>query len=146
MPRMKVKDLRALGLTVADAKPTRPKRTDGYASQLECDYAKHLMDTSVKFWYEAVTLQVGIDRRFTPDFMIVNLVGRIEGSTGLGRTPRFALSIEFREVKCRQHAWARRGINALHTAALLYPFFRWTLVTRDKATKAWVHEEIGGKT
>lgn len=54
---------------------TRPKRTDGYRSQAEAEYAERLQamvkSGEVEWWrYQAMTLRLPSGSRYTPDFVV----------------------------------------------------------------------------
>lgn len=64
----------------------KPRRTDGYDSQLEADYAQRLthlwMQKSIKKWvyhpWQFILIPGTKPVRYTPDFLVIPLTGRWE--------------------------------------------------------------------
>jgi hypothetical protein len=118
--RWKMKDLKALGLKVDKQK--KPRRVDGYRSDLEAEYAKALnrqMDLKLIWsWrYEPFRVVCGAGAWYKPDFLIVTNTGHIV----------------FHEVKNRRAKGARAGIAALKAAALIHPYVRFYLIEKDES-------------
>ena len=96
------------------AKGRLTRRTPGTMNGLEAKYAATLtIDQAsgaiVGYWFEAVTLKLAPDTRYTPDFMVLHNDG----------------TLEFREVKgfMEDDAWVK-----LKVAADKFPIFRFTLI------------------
>lgn len=106
-------------------------KKDTYKSATEAEYALRLEARrragEIRAWqYEERTFVVGIARSFTPDFRIVHL----------------ERCIEYVEIKnTRSAPNARDSITRLHTAAMLYPRYRFTLARRSGSE--WTHRRIG---
>lgn len=90
-----------------------------FALQLEAHRRNGEIDS---YEFEGVTLKIGDDCRYTPDFFVVDNDGWII----------------FYETKgyFRDDAKAK-----IRSAAKQYPYFRFVLVTEDKATKLLIHKE-----
>ena len=108
----------------------RAKRTPGTMNGLESAYADRLemlrLAGEIRDWkYEAITLKLAPKTTYTPDFAVVEKDG----------------TLEFHETKgfMREDAHVK-----LKTAAALFPWFRFVLVTRDSKRDggAWHDREI----
>ena len=104
----------------------RPRRTPGTMNGLESLYSKFLDDQPLRWTFEAVTLKLAPDTRYTPDFMVVNADSEIE----------------FHEVKgfMEDDAWVK-----LKVAAERFPEFHFVLIRR-KAKKdggGWDIKRVG---
>jgi hypothetical protein len=109
----------------------RPRRTPGTMNKLENQYGDELAllgraGKIVSWSFEAVTLKLAPDTRYTPDFMVVNADSEIE----------------FHEVKgfMEDDAWVK-----LKVAAERFPEFHFVLIRRKskKDGGGWDIRRIG---
>lgn len=111
------------GLPVKNASKRPARRADGYASQLEADYAQVLRhDSMVRLWqYEAIRLILAPKTTYLPDFLVVTAKG----------------TLEIHEVK----GFLREKDNVkVKVAARLFPMFRFFLVR--KLNGLWDYQAI----
>jgi len=102
-----------------DRRASRMNRTEAdYAIVLEARYRRGEI---AEYHFEAITLRLGADCRYTPDFLVVLADG----------------TVEFAEVKGFMRGDAQVKIKA---AAAIYPF-RFRLIRRDGRT-GWKIEEV----
>lgn len=101
------------------SKPKKPKRADGYKSQLEADYARHLdslkLAGEIDEWiYEWATFKISKNVRYTPDFALfkgntirfVETKGRWQADALVKfRIARDELPFKFTAVKRIQGRW-----------------------------------------
>jgi hypothetical protein len=99
----------------------RARRVPGVMNKLEKEYADLFLGKLVHF-YEAVTLKLGDDCRYTPDFMVI-----AEDDV-----------IEFREVKGR---WMDDAKVKIRVAAEKFPMFRFE--AWSKVNKIWTRQKFG---
>ena len=81
--------------------------------------------------FEAVTLKLGDDCRFSPDFMVLDPQGQVE----------------FRDVKAawgngKPHIEDDAKAKMAVSASSLFPFFVFKVVWRDKATGRWLEKTL----
>lgn len=108
---------------------TRPKKKRGmnkteaeYAAALACDVRHGDIQW---FDYEAITLKLADDCRYTPDFVVVHLDGRIE----------------FREIK---GFWRDDAKVKIRVAARLFPWAKFVAIRKRRKSDGggWVQEEF----
>jgi hypothetical protein len=101
---------------------TQPRHTmnkleEAYAWELE----KWKREGIIKEWkFEAITLKLAFDTRYTPDFMVIDASDVVQFHETKGP---FRREDSFIKIK---------------VAVAEFPFFDFFLVTRDKETGAWV--------
>jgi hypothetical protein len=130
--RLTLKEALALGGEVG---PLRPKRIDGFRSQLEADFAAHLRSGflgfpwgTAKWKYEPMSLRLGRNCKYTPDFLVWNP----------------DLKPIFYEVK---GSWKAKGgvaarVRLKIAASLFNELFDFYAVTRVGGR--WLYEQIRG--
>ena len=111
---------------------------DRFRTKSEARYAQYLEGLRlageiVRWEYEPITLKIGVDCRYTPDFLVVT---REQWSEDAGP---MITELQFREVK-GPHAHREKGIVKLRAAAKQYPEFSFMLVTIDCGH--WTSTEI----
>lgn len=109
-------------------------RAEGYDSKLEQTRARELgfalLAGEIRAWrYHPFTVPIGVQRTYTPDFLVVALDG--------------AITLE--EIKGSLKAKnGRDSVTRLHAAAALLPMFRWELwIQKGRARGGWDVTRIG---
>ena len=102
-----------------EAPDTRNKTEREYGARLE---ARKLAGEIVSYAYEAVTLKLAFDLRYTPDYLVICADG----------------TVEFHECK-GAHIWDD-GRDKLKTAARLFPWF--VFFRAQKKDGRWTVREV----
>lgn len=99
----------------ARAKSSKPKRADGFDSDLERDYALELTARGLRWHYHGLTLNLGSGLTYTPDFDYFDPRG-------------FTVVIEVKGSRRMKNA--RDSLTRWKVAAAMYPQHHWLWVER----------------
>lgn len=121
------------GVQLAVRARTRVKRKAGEMNKTEAAYALHLSkliltDEICAFWFEAITLKLGHDTRYTPDFLVQMADGSLECHDTKGWDTEPAAAVKervsstmfplfvFKEIRLVKGVWVQKVIGPKESA------------------------------